>query len=250
MHFLSWGSYFWWMDSRSETAGLGDAYAVHFGRCLQIAFQRACHNSYSHQQDVKWPFPASQPLGILAFLESKPPAAQECILSARSVGHPRGWAGAAGSSRVWKSSKNAGWLWRQDPPTGGAGSWTWGHAGDLALVTLPEWGGARGSYCARMNLRGRRREVPLKWLLLHWYSWIVEYQEYYGYCVDLSVFWLSHHVNAKLRPILAVSSVGCGIPWWHSGPCCLLLKTTPVTSSVVLEPPFNNFLDYCTIIIL
>lgn len=61
MHFLSWGSYFWWMDSRSETAGLGDAYAVHFGRCLQIAFQRACHNSYSHQQDVRWPFPASQP---------------------------------------------------------------------------------------------------------------------------------------------------------------------------------------------
>lgn len=28
----------------------------------------------------------------------------------------------------------------------------------------------RGSCCARMNLQGRRREVPLKWLLLHLFS--------------------------------------------------------------------------------
>lgn len=187
---LNWGSCFWWVDSRSKTTGVGDSYAVHFGGCLQIALQRAHHYSHFHQEDVKWPFLAS-PWGFWnswSLILQHPRSAS----SLPGVwGTHRAGLGLLAAHGCWSHPRMQAEWWRQDLSAGrpavGAGSWTWDHAGDVALATLPE-----GQLVCWNESRGRRRDVPLKCLLLHLFSRIVEYQEYYGYCADLFVFWLSH----------------------------------------------------------
>lgn len=162
---LHWGSYFWWVDSRSKTLGWG---------CPCSSFQQMFANSFTKSLSPFTFPPAGHEVTFLcqplAFLESSPPVSQEYILSARSMGHPGGWAGAAGSSQMVKSPKN-GRLTGEGRICLQVGlQWVLVLRLELLQVALLWPCCWRGSYCARIIVWSRWRGVPLKWLLLHLFS--------------------------------------------------------------------------------
>lgn len=83
-------------------------------------------------------------------------------------------------------------------PVEGAGSPTWDRT--LSMVPFPV---GRASQAQAAVLEGRLvlwnqftgaggKRLPLRWFLLHLVSWLVEYQGFYSFWVDLSFFCLSH----------------------------------------------------------